>query len=334
MAAVQVGGRYGVIDVHGTFLLPPKFGFLSYCGNGLWSFDEAGFRGLISSDGEVLIPPVYRVIACFVDGIGKAQSRDGNWGFINASGEQLCEFCYDFTGEFSCGLAKVEVGRSNGFVDRNLKIAVGLSRRRWFWPNFHHGMVGFREGKRVGVMDTSGRVVLAAQYTDAAWTSRDLIWVRGERLWGVTNGKGEFVFEPRYSRRRNFTEGLAWVRVGRLWGAINVKGEFAFEPKIASCRFYDDTRKRFLNEAHTNPMPYRCGLARVSVRRQGECRRGFVDKNGEFRFPPVFSHASDFEGGVARVIFPGPKRKCYERANLMNIDGEIIIGPEKGRVVG
>ncbi len=334
MADVRVGdNKYGVIGTDGKFLLPPKFEFLMHRGGRLWTFDEGGRDGLVDIDGEVLIPPTFHVIGNFVNGVAKAAISKEDWGFINVRGEPLTEFCYDYADEFRCGLGRVKVGNSNGFLDNNFRIKIGLTRRRWFRSEFFDGLVSFREDGRVGFMNTSGRVVTEPQFTSARNYSKGIAWVRSGREWGIINKKGEFVSEPKFAECDYFSEGLAWVRIGRLWGAVDRRGEFVFEPKFAPGKFeYRWSGKSALMK----PRQFSCGLARVAVKRQGECRFGYVDRAGEFRIPPVFSNAGDFHGGVARALFRDKKRyrPQYWQASLVSVNGEVLYGPHKGEVLG
>jgi hypothetical protein len=334
-AVVSVDGKYGIIDTDGRFLVPPRFTEMFYIGGQLWyAAAEGHYVGLVNSAGEVVIPPKFSFVGGFTDGVAAAMVDEDAWGFIDRKGELLIEPCYSFTRGFAHGLAYFELGKVNGFFDRDFKMRFGPTRRRWFQSDFQEGVMGFWEGGRLGFMDTEGRVVIEPRFVASSGFEGGVAWVRVGRLWGLINKKGEFLAEPKFGDCEFFSEGLAWVRIGRLWGAINKKGEYAFEPKFVSCIY--DHGKKGGGRRVTKPSEFNGGLARVAVKRQGELRFGYVDRAGNFRLPPIFTHGEDFRGGVVRVIFPDTKRRhrCrYWMASLISENGEVLYGPHKGEVI-
>jgi hypothetical protein len=298
-AAVGLGGRYGIIGVDGKFLLPltEKFEQIYELGEGLWSCQKRRRIGAIDAGGNVMFPPTFHVIRSFVGGVANAATGPNSWGFIDASGTPLVEFCYDETGAFSEGLAGFELGGAKGYLDRQMRIKIGPSRCRRFGGEFKGGVALFREGG----------------------------------LAGLINAEGEVVTEFRFKQVLSLNDGLIWVKLGRLWRVVRTDGEFAFEAGFLAGRYDYGGR---LGRLEVEPSPFYHGLARVGVQRQGEFRFGFVDTTGRFAIPPIFPNAGDFfKGGLARVFFEKPKRGDCHLASLINTRGEVLYGPRKGDVV-
>ena len=299
-AAVGLGGRYGIIGVDGKFLLPltEKFEQIYELGEGLWSCQKRRRIGAIDAGGNVMFPPTFHVIRSFVGGVANAATGPNSWGFIDASGKPLVEFCYDETGAFSEGLAGFELGGAKGYLDRQMRIKIGPSRCRRFAGSFRGGVALFREGGLAGLINTEGEVVI----------------------------------EFRFKQVLSLTEGLIWVKVGRLWRVVRTDGEFAFEARFLAGRYDHGGR---LGRVEIEPSPFQHGLARVGVKRRGEFRFGFVDTTGRFAMPPIFAFASDtfYDGGVARVFFEKPKRGDYHLASLIDTRGHVLYGPRKGEII-
>jgi len=49
---------------------------------------------------------------------------DKKWGFVNNSGETIIKPQFDWVGDFSEGLAVIQVGEKQGYLDKNGKIVV------------------------------------------------------------------------------------------------------------------------------------------------------------------------------------------------------------------
>jgi hypothetical protein len=213
------------------------------------------------------------------------------YGYMDSSGGVLIGPKFKWAGEFSEGLALVELFNyyeDRGFIDRagNVLFHVNFPSNEQYNANysptevgsFHDGMarVEFRDTRLVaffGFIDTSGNLVIAADFEAV----------------------------------RDFSEGVAAVSIASpddfsqiAAGFIYPNGQFAIEPT------FEDTDS------------YAEGIA--GVRDQATHKWGYIDHHGSYIIPPKFDRAWRFSEGLALVETSG-KRQFVDRS------GNVIAGP-------
>lgn len=96
-----------------------------------WKFIDEHFNTVLQ------LPPIYEWVEHF-DGELAAVKRDGLWGYIDASGNEVIKPAYTHVGWFREGLAVVEVGEYKGYINRE---------GEWVIPPRYHGAASFKDGK-------------------------------------------------------------------------------------------------------------------------------------------------------------------------------------------
>ena len=206
---------------------------------------NGGF-GYIDETGNEIIPFIYDDARDFSEGLAWVKSAD-KWGCIDETGKAVIPFIYDYAYRFSEGLASVKMNDKYGYVDRTGKVVIPFEDHL-AWP-FTEGLAGVcKDGRKFGFINKGGEIVIPIVY----------------------------------NRVMPFTEGLALV-INDLdyCGFINKSGEivipFNFQPSA--------------NEFSEGLFP--AG--------KGDTKRGYIDKTGEVVIPFVFDRANSFSEGLALV---------------------------------
>ena len=191
LAAVQISGQWGYIDLSGEFVIQPKY-------------DDAGdFKD--GSDGLSLAPV----------------KVGGVWGYVDNKGRELVmfnlDFAWSFSGEFAAVLSEGKVGYINRAGTYTIK------------PQFIHGGAFFngrapvRVGEKTGYISDNGRLAIPAVYHNGGEFNNGLAPVATNNRWGYINVSGELVIPSLYDNALPFSEGLAAVEQDGLWGYISYK---------------------------------------------------------------------------------------------------------------
>lgn len=127
-------------------------------------------------------------------------------------------------------LYQVRVNRKTGYIDRTGKIIIKPQFE--FTGNFSEGLawISFTErgwfsfNEKVGFIDTTGRIVITPRFNTKSAFYNGLATVniggsynyktrqfKGGK-WGVIDKTGNFVVKPQYDDAWYFTEGLAWIK--------------------------------------------------------------------------------------------------------------------------
>lgn len=317
---VEKDGKYGYIDKTGKVVIP-----LQYDDAGPFSEGRATVVvGAKLVDVEVTeygtggVPPVKKV---------EKRLIGGKYAYIDGTGKMVIP-PYDYSGEFSEGLAVVAVGGKwithgaislhgggkYGYIDKTGQILISpqYSQASSFSEGLAHVAVGGKwaedllVGEKWGYIDNTGRLVIPAkyEYDDHTDFSEGLALAKVGKKYGYIDKTGKVVISPQYDSADKFSEGLAAVQVGGKWGFIDKTGTIVLAPQY-------DYQAEFSE-----------GLAAVSI----DGKRGYVDKTGMIVIP---LGGEEFSEGLAAVFVPGKDGQKGKRGYI-DKTGTIVIQPRFG----
>jgi hypothetical protein len=281
--------------------------------------------------------------------------QNNKWGYIDQTGRLVIPFTFDSAGNFSEGLAVVNMQEKSGYIDKTGKIVIPPRFISGF--SFSEGLAAVltrqidQEGKtpryEYSYIDRSGRVVIQppqdpesikwfAMVAGGLAFSEGLAFVAKGKL-GFIDKAGKQVIPLRYDDAQPFSEGLAAVSLKDKYGYIDRSGKMVIPPRFSSAGpfseglaavengaqegYIDKTGKLVINGAEFSlARAFSEGLAAVQGKNE---RYGFIDKTGKFVIPPQFRRVGDFSDGLAAVQLAGvdwPGNLAY-----INQQGEMVI---------
>lgn len=244
-------------------------------------FHDQGLFGYRNAADETIIAPRFTEAHRFHEGIARV-TIDGYvpddddmraQRFIDTQGRFITADAFDETGPFSEGLAPVRRGKRYGLVDATGR-AVLAARYTSVSSKWSEGLARIEQFGRSGFVDTTGHVVVAPTFTGATDFSQSLAAVRVNYAWGYIDTTGQLVIPARFDAVRPFAKGLAAVRSREGWGLIDKTGK-----TVIPTQFYSIGK-------FTGPIaPARASHA---IQRKGEGTYGFIDQTGRWAVPPIF----------------------------------------------
>jgi len=240
--------------------------------------------------------------------------KDGRYGFIDKTGKVIIPLKFQFALPFSEGLAVIneyipEKREDNpvwGVIDTSGKIVIPFTTYNRI-TSFQNGRAIFEDKDKFGLIDKTGKVIVAAIYDgirvrdDGNWT----VMKNGEEN-KVVDKNGKFIAvddkkgKPddtapdvsEYTHSEPFSEGLALVEKGSKWGFIDKTG------KIVVPIIYDYDHDMFTMEI---PDSFHDGQAKV---KKGD-KYGVIDKTGKEIIPIVYDKLIYFTDGNEKIIYNG-----------------------------
>lgn len=231
------------------------------------------------------------------DGLYRIINVESKFGFVGRSGKIVINPQFDEAGEFSDGLAMVQMVGKYGFIDK--AGAVVINPQFDAAGGFSDGLAPVALNNRWGYVDRRGAYVTNPQFDRAYEFSNGLAVVMTGGKAGYVNPKGQIVINPQFDVATKFSEGLAAVCVGQRWGYIDTTGKITINPQ------FDD------------PGVFVDGLAAVSL--QG--RFGYIGTDGTYVINPQFESALEFSEAAAAV-------KAGEKWGYIARDGKYIVSPQ------
>ncbi len=261
---VKVLGKHGLIDTAGQVVLEPEYDAVhEQPSEGLWGVEKDGEWGFVDKSGEMIVKKRFTDVLPFCEGLAAVQHKE-TWGFIDKTGTVAIEpafaKAYSFQGQWARAAIPAEADAGRGVQ----LFQFGFIDRKGAWA-----------------------IEPAFAFVDAFAENRALVnkggkWAWGRRLfggaWGFIDRQGEVVIEAVYDKAHPFSEGLAAVRKEGLWGYVDLNGKEVIAPAFAKVKSFQD------------------GLA--VVRAKGK-KTGMIDKTGAFVVAPDYDAILPFAHGTA-----------------------------------
>ncbi|MEZ4266237.1 MAG: WG repeat-containing protein [Myxococcota bacterium] len=213
------------------------------------------------------------------------------------------------------------------------------------------GLYPIDQDGKVGWIDRSGKVVIAATFDSGVFFYEGLARVEGlaettpegaqtNGKYGYIDTKGAWVVRPQYRSAGDFSEGLAMVDTGKhqrgyidRTGALVIPGPFLRAEEFSEGRAAVETSRDFwafidrtgrvVFEARgydlSDPPSYSEGL--VALRTQRPRRTRFLDLDGKVALEPDFAMARDFREGLSAV------RTAEGKWGYIDKTGATVIAP-------
>jgi hypothetical protein len=297
-------GRWRYYDLEGKVIIDKKFPvYYPFTKDGVAVVGDEKLYKLIDSKGEEINTEIpvhiwddhHYIKAWFSDGLIVTRHRT-KFGCLDTSGRIAIPYKYYDIEEFKDGHAIARI-KKDFFVlnkkGREIQINdTTIKKAKPFYENL--AAYAAKNGKS-GFIDTTGRVVIPAQFEGVGNFSNGLAWARADNgLIGFINSEGKWVIPPSFDAVNSFDKqsGLAKVKskikkqvgggteVGSYWSwmHINASGEIQ--------KF--DILSEDIDE-------FSEGLAMC---KKGK-RFGFINNKGEWVIQPKFGHVREFKDDVA-----------------------------------
>lgn len=143
---------------------PDKFKPLKSRGKNLYKFEDGLYKGYYDENLNVKIKPKFKVASEFTDGVAVV-SKEDKYGVIDNNGDTIFDYKYDSIDNFNEGYAIAK--RDGGYYVLDIsgnenKIDTDID----YWEEFNEGRAIFTKGKKKGVIDNEGNVIVKPKYRE------------------------------------------------------------------------------------------------------------------------------------------------------------------------
>ncbi|MDL2234050.1 WG repeat-containing protein, partial [Ruminococcaceae bacterium OttesenSCG-928-L11] len=230
--------------------------------------DESGLYGYISTNGEWVIEPKFRIEVLynqyymFKDSYA-TMIHQGKFGYIDRTGKWKIEPLYDDAKSFANNYAAVKIDGKWGYINKD------------------------------------GSLALSAIYDNIQSFSNGFGAVCYECKWFIVNSNMEIICDG-YDQVKPFSDGLAAVRNNRKWGFIDTEGNIAID---FSTEYSDDTGRFSFDDTmliFNDGLAIACSNLKNADGYAGNYY-GYINKSGEWEIAPIYTFPRPFIGNLAFV---------------------------------
>lgn len=199
LAIVRAGRKYGVIDHQGKPILPPTHDFIGHYSNARAVFAQNDQFGFLDRNGAIAISPAFDRASDFSEGLAFVATRRGGRSvgtYVDAAGQFAFEPRAISGGPFREGLAAVEpVAGVPQYIDRQGKVLVQLPPGVQRVGNFSEGLAAVEVDSRFGFIDRAGRIVIAPQWSFVEEFHLGTCRVNSGDVRGYINPQGKYIWK-------------------------------------------------------------------------------------------------------------------------------------------
>ncbi len=193
--------------------------------------------GILNKNFETVIQPAYNDLGDVTDAglVYFRRSQGDKYGYLNLNGEVVIPANFDAAYDFEAGYAVVEMGSSQGIIDKKGNYAVSL-QNRYFLQNLGAERFGIwdKENNKLGMMDAKGNIIVQPMYEYSSgygFTDADLIAVAQDKdHWGYMDKNGKVVIPMQFVDATPFLNGFAFIARSddAAYECIDEKGKTIF----------------------------------------------------------------------------------------------------------
>lgn len=230
LAAVSPKGNlfgttyWGYIDRTGRLVIPANFIEAGNFFEGLAVAQVPGDKwGLLDKTGTWVLPPTLLGTTSFREGLIGVKQAPNQWVYVDRQGHQAIPGTFESAATFQDGVAQVTKGGKQGFIDRTGKWVDQGAMGAPLNQSFSEGLrtVTDPKTKKVGYMDSTGRMVIPATFLEGFPFSEGLAVVTEDKFIPVKtyiDKTGKIILGEGWTEARRFSEGLALTMT--KWGAL------------------------------------------------------------------------------------------------------------------
>jgi hypothetical protein len=221
---LKIGDKFGLVDANSNPLTPVHFDAIAWAGRGARNVKIDGKWGRIGLDGSWLLEPRFDYLSgdadIFVASIG------GKRGFMRSDGSWLIEPKFDAARRRDAVTAFVTVAGATGVLRLNDQSWV-VPPRPGVMCDIVHAIMSQADGKRV-ILSPTGEtwIDIGAERIGTNLDFGLLTFLKNGK-WGLVDTAGQVTVEPQFDEPVFFGPGLrgvAWAQRGGSWCAIDRRG--------------------------------------------------------------------------------------------------------------
>ena len=228
------------------------------------------------------------------------KDSNGKYGLKDASGKVIVQGTYTYQFNFSNGLARVINNKKTGLIDTTGKIIAPLQYDVIFTESEGFFKVKKEGGKHFFINRSGKEIHFAFDYDDVDHLKNGRIIFTKNYKNGVIDSTGKIIVAAVYDKIKSYSEGLAaFSKGGSITPSRYYKGKWGFidlTGKEVIPMLYDVVSSKGFNDgmcAVSNDDEFMVGM--------NTAKWGYINTKGSLSIPFLFNGADPFSKGVALV---------------------------------
>lgn len=240
-AMVKQNGLYGYITDTGGYLIIPSYKDANALLGTSTAVNDGTEWYMINAGGYKVARPTQAVEDLSFVSNGKIRvAQKGKYGYTNSAFTISESLPYDYASNFKNGIAAVKKDNKWALIDSNEKTITDYVFEDIILDEYetciNNGVIFAKKDGKYYMVNEKGSKISKQGFDDAyPFVGSEPAAICVDKKWGFADSSGKIVIEPQYTEAKSFSNGLAPVSKDGMWGYINTKGEYRIESKFTDC---------------------------------------------------------------------------------------------------
>lgn len=203
LAKVRKNWKYGFIDEKGQEVIPCKYeGVYGWFENGFCIVQKNStddLYGVIDKSDRLVIPCIYTEVSYDQDIDAFAVTKNGHCGIISTSGEIFVPPTWDFISWYSDGVALAEKGNLRMLIDKNGENIYNIPPQYSDAKDIDKDLIIVKKNNSWGVVSRQGKVVVDFKYEKIRFSHPHIIVCQNGKE-GLVSINGDVLLPCKYER--------------------------------------------------------------------------------------------------------------------------------------
>lgn len=195
--------------------------------------------GLINSDGQVIVDPIYDAIGEFKQFGYAVMQRQGNVGMLNSFGEEIILPEYQDIKVLDSMM--IGVMQDNNWKVINLDGRVILDRNYERIQVWKGGFLGYMIDGKWGIVNHKGKHISKPQFDGVLLKDNKYFHTQIDDLVGLMDKEGNMILDAVAEKIEVFNDRLFFYQNNNEWGAVNQLGEKLIDQRYERYRIVSDS---------------------------------------------------------------------------------------------
>lgn len=240
--------KWGLVDVEsGKIIADPTYDQIDLLKDAYFQTQKEDQIGLLASNGKTILEPLYEQVFIYNESLF-FYKKNGKWGAVDAQGQSLIEPLFPSYQRISDQFIKLQQSKRCFLYSIPVqKIITGDEFQNFY--NFGNGIALSKNNRQLGLIDTTGFIVLPNEFDEIHVYNQDLYRVSQNDLWGLVSKGGKVVMPFQYDYIAPLNNQVCVVKKNDFFGIANFKGEEVVATEFSRIELNDNQAKAFKNEA-------------------------------------------------------------------------------------
>jgi hypothetical protein len=205
--------------------------------------------GIINLDGQEILPPKFDKVKYDIQSFIFVQNEN-YWGLFDAQTNGVLPLEWQDWVLFSGSIIRLRKKENAVLFDLNTRQFITNKKYDNYIP-YSDDKIVVRQGNKVGLIDLNGRELLRCRYSEIQPFGNDLYRVKNEGNWGIVQDGDSLILPTKYDFITPLSGSVSAIKNGETFGIVNLQGQIVIPFEFSKISIEEGQAKAYQGVALT-----------------------------------------------------------------------------------